>query len=258
MKRIAVIVALAAQASIARAHDFWIEPSTFRPSTGQLITASLRVGQEFIGDPVPRNTQFIDSFTFRQASGEKEVVGMENRDPAGYLRVDSPGLTVIGYRSKANPLSLDAAKFEQFLKQEGLERISAIRAQRHETAKPDRENFYRFAKAVLRNGDGKGARFDQPFGYRFEIVPETDPTSNAPLRVRLLFEGKPLEGALVIAMHRDDPTARIQMRSDKSGRVKLDLPKNGVWLVKSVQMVAAPAGSNADWESMWASLTFER
>ena len=38
----------------------------------------------------------------------------------------------------------------------------------------------------------------------------------------------------------------------------LALPKAGVWLVKSVQMVAAPTGVNADWESLWASLTFER
>jgi len=258
VKRIAVIVALAAQATVARAHDFWIEPSTFRPASGQMVTASLRVGQEFIGDPVPRSSQLFESFTFRQASGERDVVGMENRDPAGYLRIDSPGLTMIGYRSKANPLALDAAKFESFLKLEGLERISALRAQKHETEKPDRENFYRFAKALLRNGDGAGARYDEPFGWRFEIVPETDPTSQTPLRLRLIYEGKPLAGTLVTAMHRDDPNARVQLRSDKQGRVTLNLPKNGVWLVKAVQMVAAPAGSNADWESMWASLTFER
>src|SRR4051812_38846346 len=35
VKRIAaVIVAVAAQATIAHAHDFWIEPSTFRPAVG--------------------------------------------------------------------------------------------------------------------------------------------------------------------------------------------------------------------------------
>jgi len=96
------------------------------------------------------------------------------------------------------------------------------------------------------------------FGYRFEIIPETNPCAPTPLRVRLLFEGKPLAGALVTAMHRDDASARIRIRSDKSGRVTLDLPKNGVWMIKSVQLVPAPAGADADWESMWASLTFER
>jgi len=259
VKRIAaVVIAVAAQAAVAHAHDFWIEPSTFRPAVGQLVSTSLRVGQEFAGDPIPRSAQLIDTFTIREGSKEKEVVGFENRDPAGFVRVEQPGLAIIGYRSKANPLELDAAKFEEFLKNEGLERISAIRAQRHETAKPDRERFYRFAKTILLTGSGSGARFDQPFGYRFEIVPETNPCAATPLRVRLLFEGKPLAGALVTAMRRDDAAARLRVRSDKAGRVTLDLPKNGVWLIKSVQMVPAPAGTNADWESMWASLTFER
>jgi hypothetical protein len=30
-----------------------------------------------------------------------------------------------------------------------------------------------------------------------------------------------------------------------------------MWLVKAVHMIEAPAGSNADWLSYWASLTFE-
>ncbi|HEY8849582.1 MAG TPA: DUF4198 domain-containing protein, partial [Thermoanaerobaculia bacterium] len=74
----------------------------------------------------------------------------------------------------------------------------------------------------------------------------------------VLFEGKPVANAFVTAIHRDDPAARVSARSDASGRVTLSLPRSGVWLVKSVQMIAAPAGSNADWESLWASLTFER
>ncbi|MGH7485594.1 MAG: DUF4198 domain-containing protein, partial [bacterium] len=203
MKRIAaVVIAIAAQTAVAYAHDFWIEPSTFRPAVGQLVSTSLRVGQEFTGDPIPRSAQLIDTFTVRTANGEKDVVGFENRDPAGYVRIEQPGLAIIGYRSKPYPLELDAAKFEDFLKNEGLERISAIRAQRHETAKPDRERFLRFAKSVLDANEptrpaGQRSRptFDQPFGYRFEIIPETDPCAATPLRVRLLFEGKPLAGA---------------------------------------------------------------
>ena len=32
---------------------------------------------------------------------------------------------------------------------------------------------------------------------------------------------------------------------------------DGVWLVKAVHMVPLPKGQDADWESFWASLTFE-
>ena len=100
--------------------------------------------------------------------------------------------------------------------------------------------------------------FEQPLGYRYELIPETNPMSSSPLRIRVLFEGKSLTDALVTAIHRDDPAIHASARTDSSGRVTLTLPKSGVWLVKSVQMVAAPPGANADWESLWASLTFER
>ncbi len=58
-------------------------------------------------------------------------------------------------------------------------------------------------------------------------------------------------------MNRDDPTRRLSARSDRSGRALFALTAGGVWLVKAVHMVPAPAGSGADWESLWASLTLE-
>jgi hypothetical protein len=39
--------------------------------------------------------------------------------------------------------------------------------------------------------------------------------------------------------------------------VRFRLRPGGMWLVKAVHMVPAPAGANADWASFWASLTFE-
>jgi len=35
------------------------------------------------------------------------------------------------------------------------------------------------------------------------------------------------------------------------------LDRPGLWLIKAVHMVPAPEGSGAEWESLWASLTFE-
>jgi hypothetical protein len=46
-------------------------------------------------------------------------------------------------------------------------------------------------------------------------------------------------------------------QSDRDGRAAFKIEEPGAWLVKAVHMVPAPAGSNADWESFWASLTFE-
>jgi uncharacterized GH25 family protein len=230
----------------AYGHDFWIEPSTFRPAVGQAVTVSLRVGQNFTGDPVPRSAQLLESFTIRDRAGERPIGGFENLDPAGYLRIEKAGLAMIGYRSKPNPLELTAEKFSEFLQTEGLQLNRDLR-------KPDREHFFRYAKALVGNGS---SGFDRRFGYRYEIVPETNPLSASRVRLRLLLEGKPLAGALVTAIDRQG--ARLTARTDSHGRVMFSLPKSGVWLIKSVWIVPAPSGSDADWESLWASLIFER
>jgi len=39
--------------------------------------------------------------------------------------------------------------------------------------------------------------------------------------------------------------------------VKLTLDREGAWMVKCTHMVAAPAETGMDWESLWASVTFD-
>ena len=47
------------------------------------------------------------------------------------------------------------------------------------------------------------------------------------------------------------------MRSDANGAFSFTLPRAGVWLIKSVHMVRAGFFASEDWDSLWASLTFE-
>ena len=67
----------------------------------------------------------------------------------------------------------------------------------------------------------------------------------------------PLAGALVVAFNQRSPYHRLRARSDQNGRATFAIDEPGPWLVKAVHMVPAAAGTNADWESFWASLTFE-
>ena len=43
---------------------------------------------------------------------------------------------------------------------------------------------------------------------------------------------------------------------ESAGRATFRLPHAGVWLVKAVHMIPFDGGK-ADWQSFWASLTFE-
>jgi len=260
-QRLGAVLLLGILASPALlAHNFWIEPTTFTPAPGQRVAVRLRVGQELQGDPVPRDPSLMKRFVAVGPGGaEVPVPGVPNTEPAGFLALPSPGLSTIVYESGRSAVELEAAKFETYLKEEGLEAISARRARQGKSAAPAREVFSRSAKALLAVGNGAGPGFDRVLGLRLELVAEKNPYALAgggDLPVRLLYEGKPLAGTLIMALQRGRPGAVSAVRSDSRGRAILKLDRPGLWLIKAVHMIPAPADANADWESFWASLTF--
>ena len=253
---IPLLVLLLAQ--LATAHDMWIEPTTFFPEAGQIVGARLRVGQQFAGDPIGRDPSLIKQFVLVDATGDrKPVLGRIGANPAGFLRLEAPGLHIIGYRSnhsEAQPQTPE--KFNQYLKEEGLEALAA-------SLQPGagvRELFSRCAKSLLLSGAANPDQQDRALGFTLELVAERNPYTMAAgddLPVRLTYENHPLAGALVVAMNKQNPAEKLSARTDDDGRVRLRLNSPGMWLIKAVHVIPAPAGLSAEWESFWASLTFE-
>jgi uncharacterized GH25 family protein len=254
-----VVVITASRASLF-AHDMWIDPTTFSPESGQIIGVRLRIGQDLLGDPLPRDPALINQFIVEDEGGRKPLVGRDGADPAGFLRVATPGLLVIGYRSNPSAVELTPEKFNQYLKEEGLDAVAALRARRNETGARAREIFSRCAKSLVLSGSANERQSDRSLGFTLELVAERNPyaiRAGQDLPVRLTYENHPLPGALVVALNRLNPADKVAARTDKDGRVRLQLRPGGMWMVKAVHMVPAPAGTNAEWASYWASLTFE-
>ena len=241
------------------AHDMWIAPATFSPAFGAIVPLRLFVGQDLLGDPLARDSRLIDQFIVDDAEGRKPVVGRDGADPAGFLRAGTRGLLIVGYHSNPSAVELTAAKFNQYLKDEGLDAIAALRARRQETGAVAHEIFSRCAKSLILSGRAKKGQRDRALGFPLELVAERNPyaiRAGQDLPVRLTYQNRPLAGALVIAMNRRNPAEKLTARTDNDGRVRLPLGAGGMWLVKAVHMIPA-TGSNAEWESFWASLTFE-
>jgi hypothetical protein len=238
----------------------WIEPATFAPEPGAILAVRLRVGQDLIGDPLPRDPALIKQFVFEDAAGRRPLVGHDGADPAGLLRVAAPGLLVIGYHSNASVVELTPQKFNEYVKDEGLDVIARLRASRNETGMKAREMFSRCAKSLVSAGPTKPGDGDRSLGFTLELVAERNPyaiRAGQELPVRLTYENQPLAGALVVAINRINPSGKVSARTDNDGRVRLRLSADGLWLVKAVHMIPAPAGAAAQWTSFWASLTFE-
>jgi uncharacterized GH25 family protein len=251
-------------AARAAAHDFWIEPADSAPEPGQPVAVHLRVGEHFSGAAVARPDassmhRFVLVDTTSNASAT--LPGRTGADPAGVFRPPGPGAYVIGFHGKPNAIELPPEKFNAYLREEGLDAVLALRAERDQLGQPGREIYSRCAKSLVLTRAACAAcqPADRKLGFALELIAERQPwvlREGELLPVRLLYEGQPLAGALVVALRRTDPASKTMLRSDADGRVLLAVPHGGQWLVKAVHMRPAPPESGADWESLWASLSF--
>jgi uncharacterized GH25 family protein len=243
----------------ALAHDFWIEPQTFRPAVGAKVPLRLLVGMDFKGDAALFNPEYFERYLYSGPGGEQPVAGSLGDDPAGTMTITGPGLYTVLYHSKRFDLKFDSyAKFEEYLRLEGLERHLILAQSRGGSWGTIQEVYTRCAKALVAAPRAETAMAaDQNFGCPLELMAETNPYRQSDLKLRLLYRGKPIEGALVVAFNKADPLTKLRARSDRDGRVAFKLTRPGVWLVTSVHMIALPRYVRADWESFWASLTFE-
>jgi uncharacterized GH25 family protein len=263
----AVALWLSAAPSVASAHDFWVEPSSFEPKVGDAFPVRLFVGDDFPGEELPRSREHRERFEILAPGTTTEVRGgRDGQTPGGVARLEGPGLHWIVYRSRESTTEVEAEKFGPYLVEEGNERwVSDWKARDPSQKTAVKEAFSRAAKALV-NVDGtpagrepKAAGFDRVAGLVFEIVPETNPLSLSPgdeLPVRLLWQGKPIAGQQVMARSEADPKTVVKARTDADGRVRVRLARPGLWVLGSVHFDRAGPDERVQYRSVWTTLTF--
>ena len=103
--------------------------------------------------------------------------------------------------------------------------------------------------------------FGVTLGYAAEIVPLDNPYalgSTRVLRARCLVDGKPLTNQTVLWGGEKGGQSFTQRttRTDSAGMATVTLDQPGRWYVKFISMVRG-AEAGLDYESKWATLTFE-
>jgi hypothetical protein len=261
------VVILFAAGRTAAAHDFWAEPTTHAPKTGEALEIRLRVGDHFVGEEFPRSSGHCERFELLGTGEPLVVAGKDQELPAGRVTPTVAGLHWIVYRSRDSETRVQPAIFARYLDEEGLtSHVAEWKALDPDGKAPMREAFSRCVKTLLDVGGGAGGRaakapgFDRVAGLKLEIVPEVNPLSLEPgdaLPVRLEWDGKPLADHQVSALSAADPKNPVKARTDANGRARLTLARAGVWLLKSVHLERAGADERVHFRSTWTSLTFD-
>jgi uncharacterized GH25 family protein len=240
-----------------RAHELWLMPSTFEPEPGQSLAVDLRVGAGWPGESMARQPQQVLRMGFADATGEHPLPSGAGVRPAAHASARRPGAAWLVYRSTDIALELDAASFELYLREEGLDHVLDARRERGHSLRPGRESYSRCAKTLVSVG-GNAQGFDRELGLSLELVLLSDPTQasrDQPFVLKLLYRGKPIESVLVKALPQDSIARPTSARTTHDGIVRLNLGTPGVWLLNAVHMTPASVGIDADWESLWSSLT---
>ena len=123
--------------------------------------------------------------------------------------------------------------------------------------------YAKYGKTVVEVGAGPRA-FERVIGHPLEFVPLSDPSEargKGDLRVRLLFNGAPLSGARFhagLAPEKGDARRKdLDLTTGADGTAVVSLAAPGLWNVRTIHVVPAPKGADANWEVHWATLVFQ-
>jgi len=246
----------------AVAHEYWLEPETFFPARGEKTVVRLFVGDGLTKDREERpfqlaKTERFEIFSLNQSLNLKPLIADEAL-PIYNFSANRAGNYLLSMERNWSYIKLEPQKFEDYLREDGMEYISAERAKLGETAKEARERYSRFIKSLLQVGDKRDETYKKPIGLKLEITPLENPYSKRvgdKLKFQVTFDGKPLANRTIFAENRNSEKQR--MKTDRNGKITVKLDQNGLWLVRMVTMrrCAADCGE-ADWESFWSAFSF--
>ena len=240
---------------------------------GDSASLDLRVGEYFEGDLIGFSTPQTLDLRQYTASGNVDLRALLPQNtsvPALLVPLSTPGTHMVIFNSHPSIISLSPDTFHAYLHDEGLDFIKTQREASGNASQPGRERYRRFVKTLMQVAPSRDAVPSQAVkqdtthsiitGQRLEISPISNPLLMSPgeaLNLRVVFDGKPLKGALLKAWHkRGAQTLIIRAKTATDGTASFELPYAGPWMISVVHMVPVVGVKDIDWDSSWSNLTF--
>ncbi len=260
-KKIIVFMLIFLLAQFVQSHEFWLQPKKFRYTVGEEMSVDFMAGENFDGEPWDLKKHKIDKLDISHLTKTIELKSQlkpEGKEKLKY-KFSEEGTYLLSMQSDQAYIELDAEKFNEYLKEEGLENIAEIRTKTNTLDKPSKEFYSRYAKLLIQTGNKTDDTFKKKTGARMEIIPKQNPyllKSGDYLQCLVLFNGQPAPHQLVKLWNRIGNTAFQQNNyTENDGMIKFPISSKGSWMVSTVKMIDSEK-TGADWQSFWGSLVF--
>lgn len=262
MRRLQLSVLALVAAAGAFAHDLYLMPEQFHVPGGTPATIGVHNGDAFPESTETPPMARLQDASVHAAGKASAGTGLRADGKRAVFSIDTPrsGHFFATIIAAANTISMEPGEFLEYLNEESLTHVIDIRARQGEAQKPARERYTKYSKTILLAGQGDGG-FNRVLGLPIEFIPEADPFAVKPggtLPVRVLLRGSPAANLHVIAASSGAPDAKPRGigRTGADGRIAIPITGAGKWRLHTIQMERS-ADAVADWESLWATLTFE-
>ena len=253
-------------ATSAAAHDFWLQPPVFQVKPGTPLPMTALIGH---GDDRGRWEADAKRIIMLKSIGPKGTVDFrsafkQRRVGAHFAPIfKDPGVHVIAMQTSFASSTLPPQRFNSYATEEGLTPILEHRKKLQISNTVGREIYSRRAKVLIQVGNGTG-RPDPlsttAIGLDLEIVPERDPyklDKSRSLPVRVFYQGKPLSGATVKLTNLNSDIKPVAVvKTDSSGRAAFRIPESDAWLLNVVWTKPINGRPDADFDTIFSSLTF--
>ena len=245
------------------AHDLYLMPARFIVEPGASLKLAFQNGDAFPVASAPVQLERLRDTQLRSRAATVPFADLAAgaRNTTATVPMPAEGVAILTARTIPNFIELKAKEFTSYLEHENLTEAIQWRQAHGESAKPGRERYSKYVKSLIQAGV-PDSYFRERTGLTIEIIPEVNPYALGPgatLPVQVLFRGVPAVNVAVESAWLENGKAKLAVvgRTDANGRVRIPLKAMGPHRLHAIVMERCAEPQAADWESFWASLTFE-
>ena len=269
LKSMLVTASMLLVAGSAQAHELFLKPDNYflKPQSKEVL--------KLVNGTFDKNLAIVARARMQDVSIAADdkvlhppVTDWHDADAASYLTFTTgkAGTHVAGVSTRPGVRALPAADFRAFLKTYGaLDGLASFESESKLSAV--RQRSAKHVKAVIQVGNIYSTDYSRNLGYPLEIVPQNNPYElklGESLRFQVLHHGQPVANHLVYVNHAgfnedDDAERRVnaqKLRTDKNGLANVRISKKSAWYIALIH-VHPVKDADADYETNWATLTFE-
>jgi uncharacterized GH25 family protein len=244
------------------AHDLWLVPDKFTANPGESITVYANTGMDFPNSLNAIVQKRIDRSILKGNTKEKKIprFKVQGKSSTTTFKLKKPGTYVAVISLKPKEIKLKAKEFNEYLLHDGLSMIYELRKKKGILDKDAVEHYSKYAKTIIQVGNQLDDTPTEPMIIPIEIVPRVNPYSlkqGDSLEVTVFFKGQQLSNAeLAWSFPGQGEKFAGVTKTDANGKATIPLVKTGPYVIRLTHMEWVKKKTH-EWESYWASLTFE-